>query len=127
MGSGQKFLTPGQVKFLLLWSGRVSHLWFGFGFGKFPLKIQKNSIFALWVKKNLVGSGQKVPGSKPGWPLIYCGSKVCSGQVRAHLYQKCKVNSTFFVVTFTQSIFYQILFWPFIHWLSISYTARNSH
>jgi len=27
------------------------------------------------------GSGQKVPGSKPGRPLIYCGSKVSSGWV----------------------------------------------
>jgi len=29
-----------------------------------------------------------VVGLKAGWPLIYCGSKVCSGQVRAHLYTK---------------------------------------
>jgi len=34
----------------------------------------------VWVKKNLIGSGQKLPGSKPAWPLIYCGSKVRSGQ-----------------------------------------------
>jgi len=33
-------------------------------------------------QKNLVSSGQKIPGSKPGPPVIYCGSEVCSGQVR---------------------------------------------
>jgi len=31
--------------------------------------------------KNLFGSGQKVSGSKVGKPLIYCRSKVSSGQV----------------------------------------------
>jgi len=60
--------------------GQVSHLWFGFWVGKLPLKI---TIFSLCVKKNLFGSGQKVPGSKAGRPLIYCWSKVCSGQVRS--------------------------------------------
>jgi len=34
--------------------------------------------------------GRKVPGSKPGRPLIYCGSKVSLGWVRAHLYPKSK-------------------------------------
>jgi len=33
-------------------------------------------------------SGQNVPGSKAGQPLIYCGSKVCSVRVRAHLYKR---------------------------------------
>jgi len=37
------------------------------------------SIFCPSVKKNLFGSGQKVPGSEAGRPLIYCGSKVSSG------------------------------------------------
>jgi len=32
-------------------------------------------------QKNLFGSGQKVPGSKAGWLLIYSGSKVCLGRV----------------------------------------------
>jgi len=32
-------------------------------------------------QKNLTRLGQKVPGSKTGWPLIYCGSKVCWGWV----------------------------------------------
>jgi len=39
------------------------------------------SIFSLRVKKNCFGSGQKVPGSKLGRPLIYCGSKVSLGRV----------------------------------------------
>jgi len=34
--------------------------------------------------KNLIMSGQKIPGSKPDWAHIYCGSKVCLGW--AHLY-----------------------------------------
>jgi len=67
-GSRSKIFDPGQV----------SHLWYVFGFGNFPLKIP---IFCPLGKKNLIGSGPKVPGSKPGWPLIFCGSKVCSGWV----------------------------------------------
>jgi len=59
--------------------GRVSHLWFGFG--KFPVKnCQIFQFFSTSGKKNLFGSGQKVPGAMEGWPLIYCGSKVCWGQ-----------------------------------------------
>jgi len=54
---------------------------FGFGFGKFPLKMPIFSIFTLRVKINLLGSDQKVPGSKAGQPLIYCRSKVSSGWV----------------------------------------------
>jgi len=59
--------------------GRVSHLWFGFG--KFALKIPNVSIFFPLGQKNLFRSGQKVPMSKTGQPLFYCGSKVCSGLV----------------------------------------------
>jgi len=43
------------------------------------------SIFALGVKKNCFGLGGKVPGSKLGQLIIYCGSKVSSGRVRAYL------------------------------------------
>jgi len=32
------FFDPGQVGSIFCGSGRVSHLWFGFEFGKFPLK-----------------------------------------------------------------------------------------
>jgi len=69
-GSRLKIFDPGQ--FLWLGSGRVSHLWFGFG--KFPLKTSNFSIY--------FSSGQKVPGSKAGWSLIYCRSKGSSGRVR---------------------------------------------
>jgi len=60
--------------------GQVSHLWLGYGFGKFPLIASNFSIFCPSGQKNVIGSGQKVPGSKPGRPLIYCRSKVWSGQ-----------------------------------------------
>jgi len=76
MGPGQKILT--RVGSIFCGTGRVSHLWFGFEFGKFPLKM---SNFFLSGQKNLFGSGQKVPRSKVGWPLIYCRSKVSSGRV----------------------------------------------
>jgi len=73
MRLGQKILT------LLLRLGRVRHLWFESMFGKFSLKISNFSIFSLWIEKSLWF------GSKMGLPLIYCMSKVCSVQVRAHL------------------------------------------
>jgi len=65
---------------LLLVIGQVSHFWFGFEFGKFPLKM---SNFFPSDQKNLFGLGQKVLGSKAGWLLIYCGSKVSLGRVRS--------------------------------------------
>jgi len=55
------------------------HTWFGFG--KFPLKKSKLTIFSFWAKKNIFGPGQKVPGSKVGQLLIYCESKVSSSRV----------------------------------------------
>jgi len=73
-------MGPGRVNFLWLGLGRVSHLWFGSEFGKFSLKRQIFHFFSLWVKKNLFGASRKVPRSKPGQPLIYCRSKVSSGQ-----------------------------------------------
>jgi len=73
MGPGQKFLTWFGL-------GRVSHLWFGFEFQKFPLKTSNFQFFSLRGQKNCFGSGRKVPGSKPGWPLIYCKRKLGSGQ-----------------------------------------------
>jgi len=66
MSRCQKFLTR-------IGSGWVRHLWFVFEFRKFPLKHQFFQFFG----------GQKVSASKAGWPLIYCGSKVSSGQVRS--------------------------------------------
>jgi len=73
-GPGQKFLT------------RVGSAIYGLGlnFENFPKNVNF-SIFFPSGQKNCFGLGRKVPGSKLGRPLIYCGSKVSSGQVRAHL------------------------------------------
>jgi len=68
MGPGQFFVA------------RVGSAIFGLGLENFPLKIPKFSIFFLSDQKKFIGSGQKVPESKTGQPLIYRGSKVCSGQ-----------------------------------------------
>jgi len=89
-GSGSKIFDPGRVRSIFCgpgWvgMGRVSHLWFGFESEKFPLKMSNVSIFLPSGQKNLFGLCRKVHGSKVGRPLIYCGSKVSSGQVRAHL------------------------------------------
>jgi len=82
MGQGQKILT--QVGSIFCGSDRVSHLWFGFELGKFrPKNVKK-----IDKGQKKISSGRKVPGSKAGQPLIYCGSKVSWGQVRAHLYLK---------------------------------------
>jgi len=83
MGPGQKFLTRVRSgQFFELGLGRVSHLWFGFEFGKFSLKTSNFSTFSLQVKKNLFGLGQKVPGSKASWPnyLLRVKRKLGSGQ-----------------------------------------------
>jgi len=66
MGIGQKFLTRVVVGSAI----------FGLGLENFPLKYHIFNFF-------LFGLGQKVPGSKAGWPLIFCGSKVCLSQVRS--------------------------------------------
>jgi len=60
----------------------------------FDLGWVRSAIFGLGLKifqfffspgqKNLIRLGQKVPGSKTGQLLIYCGSKVCSDQVMVH-------------------------------------------
>jgi len=83
LGKGLLVLVMGPSQFFVarVGSDRVSHLWFGFEFGKFPLKISNFSIFFLSGQKNIFGSGRKVPGSKAGQPLIYCESKVSSGRV----------------------------------------------
>jgi len=67
MDPGKNFLTRVD-------SGRVSHLWFGFEFGKFP---QKTSIFSIFCpsgqKKSLrVG---KYPGQRRVGLLFTVGQK----------------------------------------------------
>jgi len=75
MGPGQMFLTGvrlGQF-FVLLIPSQPSSVWF------WVWKISK--FFSLRVKEISSGQVKKVLGSKAGRPLIYCGSKVCSGWV----------------------------------------------
>jgi len=62
MGLGQNILTRGQVWSIFcarVGSVRVSHLWFGFEFVKFPLTISIFLIFCPSGQKNLFGSGQR--------------------------------------------------------------------
>jgi len=72
----------GLGQFFVAWVGlgQPFMVWV-FEFQKFPLKTSNFSIFSLRIKKNCFRLGQKVYGSKPGRPLIYCVSKVSSGQV----------------------------------------------
>jgi len=85
MGPGQKFLTQlGRVKFLLLGSGRVSHLWFGYGFGKFPLEMSNFSIFGPSGQKKCHRVGSKSTRVSAGQKYVRVGS----GRVRPHLYVK---------------------------------------
>jgi len=39
--------------------GQVSHFWFGFEFGKFPLRMSNFSIFSPSDQKNLLGQVKK--------------------------------------------------------------------
>jgi len=73
-GSGSKFFDPGRVG-----SSQPFMVWVRIW--KISPKNVKFLYFFLRVKKNCFGSGRKVPGSKPGWPLINCRSKVSSGRV----------------------------------------------
>jgi len=78
MGLDQKILTWVVSNFGC--SSQIGSTISGLGLAleNFTLKSQ---IFQLFLFR----SGQKVPGSKLAWPLIYCSSKLCSGRVRAHL------------------------------------------
>jgi len=78
-GSGSKFFDPGRFRSIFCGLGRVGSAIYGSGLNleNFPKKCLIFQFFSLWVKKNRFG---KVPGSKAGWPLIYCGSKVSSSQ-----------------------------------------------
>jgi len=58
-------------------SGRVSHLWFGLEFGKFPLKMSNFSIFSLRV-----GSESTRVKAKSASYLLWVKSKLGSGRVK---------------------------------------------
>jgi len=86
MGPGQKFLTwvgSSQFFLALVGLGRVSHLWFGSEFGKFPLKMSNFSFFFLLGQKNLSESTW-VEGGSASY-LLQVKSKLGSGRVRTHL------------------------------------------
>jgi len=73
MGPGQNF-WPG--------SGWVSHLWFGFGFRKFPLKTSNFSIIFPSDQKKSLRVGSKSARVRGGWAsyLLQVKSKCGSGQ-----------------------------------------------
>jgi len=70
MGSGQKICTR-------VLSSQFFDAWVGMGHqppmnleNTTPKKPSNFSIFFPLDKKNLIGSGQKTPGLRVGWPLI---------------------------------------------------------
>jgi len=71
-GSGSKIFDPGQV----------SHLWFGFEFQKFPLKMSNFSIFFLLGQKKLLQVGSESTRVKAGLAsfLLRVKCKLGSGQ-----------------------------------------------
>jgi len=81
-GSWSNFFDLGQVYFLWLGSGWVSHRWFGFGFGKFPKKtIKFFNIFHFGSKKISLGRVKKYPSQRQAGLLIFSSSKVSSDWV----------------------------------------------
>jgi len=71
-GSRSKFFDP----------GRVSHLWFGFEFGKFPLKMSNFSIFFTSGQKKSLRDGSertRVEGRSASY-LLRVKSKLGSGK-----------------------------------------------
>jgi len=77
------YLTLLKIFPLLVWSFNENR-------GKIAVIVLSKLLKMSIVFEFLFGFGQKVPGSKSGWPLINSGSKVCSGWVglgwaRAHL------------------------------------------
>jgi len=71
MGQSQINLT--QLGSIFCCLGWVSDLWFGSGFGKFPLKIPNFQFFPLGQKKSL-----RVESKSTEVKEVYCGSKVWS-------------------------------------------------
>jgi len=86
MGSGQKFGDKGWLIFLPLRLGQVkSALSKIFWIKKIFSKNAHISDIILFGQKNLLELIQKVTGSRPGLPLIYCWLEGCSVWVTAHL------------------------------------------
>jgi len=79
MGPGQNFLTrvgSGQFFVARVGLGQVSHLWFVFEQGKFPLKMSNFSIFLFGSKKrSLRGWVEKYPGQGQVGLLFTAGQK----------------------------------------------------
>jgi len=71
MGPGQKNFT--RVRSIFCGSGRVSHLWFGLEFGKFPLKRQIFQFFS--TKKIALGRVRKYLGQSQVSLLFNAGQK----------------------------------------------------
>jgi len=82
MGLGQDFLTQvGSDQFFVAWVG-LGHLWFGFEFGKFPLKMSNFSIFFPSDQKKSLRAGlesTQVRGGSASY-LLWVKSKLESGQ-----------------------------------------------
>jgi len=125
MGLGQKFLIrvgSGQFFVALVGSGQPFMVWVWIW--KFsPKNVKFLNFFPFGSKKSLWA--EKYLGMKAGQPLIYCGSKVSSGQVRAHLYYiRTNLKRNFFTYwhwsfilidlsSLTVDLFFLVLFhWP---------------
>jgi len=78
-GSGPvNFFCSGWVRQMVwVWIWKIS-----------PKNIKVFNFFPFRSKKISLGRVEKYLGRKGRQPLIYCGSKVSSGRVRAHLYFK---------------------------------------
>jgi len=88
----------------------------------FPQKSQNFQFFSFGLKKYLK-VGSKSTQVKDRSPLIYCGSKVCSSWVRAHLYLSISVL-TQAMITHGNHLYYGVticrLLFPWLgvpHWL----------
>jgi len=121
-GSGSKLFDPGQVGSIFSVSGwvglgRVSHLWFGFEFGKFPLKMSNFSIFFPSGKKKSLRvrlESTRVEGGSASY-LLRAKSKLRSGQgpslLLNFLYcRHMRLKKLFPLYDATPSIFYDVQF-----------------
>jgi len=96
-GSGSKIFDPGWVNFLWLGSGRVSQLWFGLEFRKFPLKTSNFSIFCPLGQKKLLRVRSESTRVKAGSAsyLLRVKSRLGLGQgpslLITHMSDSCEV------------------------------------